>query len=250
MNEEAVVSKALVSGQASVSCDAQASGKALVAENVSKSFGAKDGSARVVLSDVSIRVDPGQIVGLRGPSGAGKSTLGRILAGLEVPDLGQCFCDGVPVGAVRSRAGQRVRGQIGMVFQSPRRSCDPRMTLGRTIRSAARQGRQGRRDGQRTGKSVDIDELIRNVGLTPDLLDRFPSQVSDGQLQRAAVARTLAAGPRYLICDEMTAMLDAANSAAIVEVIRDFAVSGGGVLMISHEHRLLAAVCDGVVALE
>lgn len=88
MNEEAVVSKALVSGQASVSCDAQASGKALVAENVSKSFGAKDGSARVVLSDISIRVEPGQIVGLRGPSGAGKSTLGRILAGLEVPDSG------------------------------------------------------------------------------------------------------------------------------------------------------------------
>ena len=247
MNEEAVVSKALVSGQASVSCDAQASGKALVAENVSKSFGAKDGSARVVLSDISIRVEPGQIVGLRGPSGAGKSTLGRILAGLEVPDLGQCFCDGVPVGAVRSRAGQRVRGQIGMVFQSPRRSCDPRMTLGRTIRSAAR---HGRRDGQRAGKRVDIDELIRKVGLTPDLLDRFPNQVSDGQLQRAAVARTLAAGPRYLICDEMTAMLDAANSAAIAEVIRDFSVSGGGVLMISHEHRLLAAVCDGVVALE
>lgn len=247
MNEEAVVSKALVSEQASVSCDAQASGKALVAENVSKSFGAKDGSARVVLSDISIRVEPGQIVGLRGPSGAGKSTLGRILAGLEVPDSGQCFCDGVLVGAVRSRAGQRVRGQIGMVFQSPRRSCDPRMTLGRTIRSAAR---QGRRDGQRAGKRVDIDELIRKVGLTPDLLDRFPNQVSDGQLQRAAVARTLAAGPRYLICDEMTAMLDAANSAAIAEVIRDFSVSGGGVLMISHEHRLLAAVCDGVVALE
>lgn len=232
--------------------DKAVASKALIAENVSKSFGAKDGSARVVLSDVSIRVEPGQIVGLRGPSGAGKSTLGRILAGLEVPDSGQCFCDGVLVGAVRSRAGQRVRGQIGMVFQSPRRSCDPRMTLGRTIRSAARQGRQGLqglRDGQRTGERVDIDELIGKVGLTPDLLDRFPSQVSDGQLQRAAVARTLAASPRYLICDEMTAMLDAANSAAIVEFIRDFAVSGGGVLMISHEHRLLDAVCDSVVKL-
>lgn len=222
------------------------SDKALVAEHISKSFGAKDGSAKDVLMDVSLRVEPGQIVGLRGASGVGKSTLGRILAGLEVPDSGQCFCDGVPVGAVRSRAGQRVRGQIGMVFQSPRRSCDPRMTLGRTIRSAAR---QGQRDGQRTGERVDIDELIRKVGLTPDLLDRFPSQVSDGQLQRAAVARTLTAGPRYLICDEMTAMLDAANSAAIVEVIRDFAVSGGGVLMISHEHRLLDAVCDGIVKL-
>ncbi|ALA66647.1 ABC transporter ATP-binding protein [Corynebacterium lactis] len=215
------------------------SDKALVAEHISKSFGATDGSAKDVLMDVSLRVEPGQIVGLRGPSGVGKSTLGRILAGLEVPDAGRCLCDGVQIEAVRSRAGQRVRGRIGMVFQSPRRSCDPRMTLGRTIRSALRQGER-----------EDIAGLIQKVGLTPDLLDRFPSQVSDGQLQRAAVARTLAARPRYLVCDEMTAMLDAANSAAIVEVIRGFAANGGGVLMISHEHRLLDAVCDRVVQLD
>ncbi|MDO5030863.1 MAG: ATP-binding cassette domain-containing protein [Corynebacterium sp.] len=212
--------------------------KALVAEGISKAFGAKDGSTRTVLTDVSIRIEPGQIIGLRGASGAGKSTLGRILAGLEVPDCGRCLCDGVPVESVRSRAGQLVRGQIGMVFQSPRRSCDPRMTLGQTIRLAVR-----------GGKGKEIDGLVRKAGLSSDLLARFPSQVSDGQLQRAAVVRTLAARPRYLICDEMTAMLDAANSAAIVEVIRDFAGTGGGVLMISHEHRLLDAVCDGVVEL-
>ncbi len=123
MNEEAVVSKALVSEQASVSCDAQASGKALVAENVSKSFGAKDGSARVVLSDVSIRVDPGQIVGLRGPSGAGKSTLGRILAGLEVPDLGQCFCDGVPVGAAAHSADRHPVAEA-LPYIGPFQACE------------------------------------------------------------------------------------------------------------------------------
>lgn len=223
--------------------------RALVAQGVSKSFGAKDGTSRLILDNVSVEVTPGQIVGLRGPSGVGKSTLGRILAGLEVPDRGQCLCDGEVIGPVRSRAGQRVRGQIGMIFQSPRRSCDPRMTLGRTIASGIAAGKIQRKRGSAEEGGTDdskLHELIHRVGLTPDLLQRFPNQVSDGQLQRAAVARTLAAGPQYLICDEMTAMLDAANSAAIVGVIRNFAESGGGVLMISHEHRLLDAVCDSI----
>ena len=223
--------------------------RALVAQGVSKSFGAEDGTSRLILDNVSVEVTPGQIVGLRGPSGVGKSTLGRILAGLEVPDRGQCLCDGEVIGPVRSRAGQRVRGQIGMIFQSPRRSCDPRMTLGRTISSAVAAGKTQRKRGSAEEGGTDdskLHELIHRVGLTPDLLQRFPNQVSDGQLQRAAVARTLAVGPQYLICDEMTAMLDAANSAAIVGVIRNFAESGGGVLMISHEHRLLDAVCDSI----
>ena len=94
-----------------------------------------------------------------------------------------------------------------------------------------------------------MQELVSKVGLTSDLLDRFPGQVSDGQLQRAAVARTLAAHPRYLICDEMTAMLDAANAAAVVHVIREFTDAGGGVLLISHDHKLLTAVCDDIAEL-
>lgn len=233
--------------------------RALVAQGISKSFGTKEGKSRLVLDDVSLAVLPGEIIGLRGPSGAGKSTLGRILAGLEVADSGQCLCDGDVVGPVRSRAGRRVRGRIGMIFQSPRRSCDPRMTLGRTISTAAVARAEGSRGGGSRGEGVrgggvrggdsTVQDLIAQVGLTPDLLQRFPSQVSDGQLQRAAVARTLATRPRYLICDEMTAMLDAANSAAIVGVIRNFAEAGGGVLMISHEHRLLDAVCDRIVEL-
>lgn len=234
---------------------AAAPARALMAQEISKSFGAKDGTSRLILDKVSVEILPGQIVGLRGPSGVGKSTLGRILAGLEVPDSGRCLCDGELIGPVRSRAGQRVRGQIGMIFQSPRRSCDPRMTLGRTIATAAAAGKMHRTNGSpgeglpSAPQDSGIEELIDSVGLTPDLLQRFPNQVSDGQLQRAAVARTLAVRPRYLICDEMTAMLDAANSAAIVGVIRHFAESGGGVLMISHEHRLLDVVCDSIVEL-
>ena len=77
-----------------------ASARALMAQEISKSFGAKDGTSRLILDKVSVEILPGQIVGLRGPSGVGKSTLGRILAGLEVPDSGRCLCDGELIGPV------------------------------------------------------------------------------------------------------------------------------------------------------
>lgn len=210
--------------------------RALVGCGISKSFTTPSGTSHKVLQGISLRINAGAIVGLRGPSGVGKSTLGRILAGLETADSGECYCDGIPVLPVRTRAGKEARGRIGMIFQSPRRSCDPRVRLRTAIASVARPG-------------IDIHALAASNGLSEDLLKRFPHQVSDGQLQRVAVTRTLAACPRYIICDEMTAMLDPANSAAIVGVLRNFAASGGGVLMISHDHHLLDAVCEDIIDL-
>lgn len=223
-------------GRISAASDHSSTRRALECRDISKSFTSPGGKPRPVLRRISLSVTAGSILGLRGPSGVGKSTLGRILAGLETADSGECFCDGVPVLPVRTRAGDRARGRIGMIFQSPRRSCDPRVRLRTTISSVARPG-------------VDVAALVTSSGLTEDLLERFPHQVSDGQLQRVAVTRTLAARPQYIICDEMTAMLDPANSAAIVGVIRDYAASGGGVVMISHDHQLLDAVCDDIVDL-
>lgn len=208
----------------------------LDAENITVSFAVPTGGRRTVLDGCSLSVSPGEIVGLTGDSGTGKSTFGRVMAGLLAPDSGTVTCDDVKVAPVRTRAGKATRGRIGMLFQSPRRSCDPRLTLDRTIRGTAAAG-------------MDCDALIREVAITPDLLSRHPWQVSDGQLQRAALARTLAARPRYLICDEMTAMLDAATTAAVVAVVRRFARDGGGVLFISHDHELLDAVTEHVVDL-
>lgn len=191
------------------------------------------GIRRRILDRVSLSVEPGSIVALTGPSGRGKTTLGRIMAGLQRPDEGRVTCDATPVGWVRSRAAAQVRGRIGMVFQSPRRSCDPRLTLGKTISLTAR-------------PKADLFAIIRAVAITPDLLDRYPAQVSDGQLQRAAMARTLAAMPDYMILDEMSAMLDPATTATLIDVVRKFAQDGGGVLLISHDHELVKAVADHV----
>ncbi|MGJ8518307.1 putative ABC transporter ATP-binding protein YejF [Carnimonas sp. LMG 33810] len=107
--------------------------KALKAERVSVDYRQQGRPPLTVLSDISITIAAGQIVGLAGPSGRGKTTLARAMAGLVPIAGGQVRCDGVNVGNVRRRSGRRVRGKIGMVFQSPRRSCNPLLSLRHTL---------------------------------------------------------------------------------------------------------------------
>ncbi|WP_432557386.1 ABC transporter ATP-binding protein [Granulicoccus sp. GXG6511] len=195
---------------------------------------------RIVLDGISLRVDPGRTVGLAGPSGIGKSTLASALAGLIRPYAGTVTLDGVPVGTRRGR----MDGRVTMLFQSPRRSCSPRQRLGDLI--AEPLGYRGRR---RRDQSTRVGQLASEVGLTADLLGRLPDEVSDGQLQRAALARALATDPQYLLCDEATAMLDALTTASIVSTLRRRADAGLGVLAISHDRELLDAWADQVVEL-
>lgn len=185
---------------------------------------------RIVLDQISLSVGAGEVVGLTGTSGSGKTTLAQVLSGLRRPDSGRVECDG------RALNGRHT-GRIAMLFQSARRSCDPRMTLRESIAELAR-------------GPVIWPELCGSVGLTADLLDRYPAQVSDGQLQRAAVARVLSSRPDYLLCDEMTAMLDPATTATVVRTVTALAASDGvGVLLISHDLPLLAVCTNRIVHL-
>ena len=187
-----------------------------------------------VLSAVDIEITPGEVVGLAGPSGCGKSTLARVLALLLAPWSGQVDIDGVPAAGVRYRAPRQQRTAIGVVFQQPRLSVDPRLTLRQAIVEPLRAC-------HRPVNGDQTAELIDRVGLTAELLGRRPHEVSDGQLQRACLARALILQPRYLICDEMTAMLDASTTAALVGVVTmHTAQTGAGVLAISHDEALLA----------
>ncbi|RKT55365.1 ABC-type dipeptide/oligopeptide/nickel transport system ATPase subunit [Saccharothrix australiensis] len=194
-----------------------------------------------VLTDVSLTVEAGRTVGLVGPSGSGKSTLARVLALLHKPQAGRVVLDGVPVTGHRHRAPRRQRTRIGVLFQQPRLSVDQRMTLRTAIAEPLRAN----------GLPVSrVDGLAELVMLTPDLLARRPHEVSDGQLQRACLARALALRPAYLVCDEMTTMLDASTTAALVGVIRDYQrETGAGVLAISHDTVLLDHWADRVVRL-
>lgn len=198
----------------------------LTASNITCGY---DTSPQRILHDVSITLTPGRIVGLTGPSGSGKTTLARILAGLHIPDSGTVTCDGQPV---ITRRGH-MSGAIGLLHQSPRAATNPRLTLGQIISEPLR-----------SGTHHTVIELAQRVGLTADLLDRTPGQVSDGQLQRACLARALAARPAYLLCDEATAMLDPATTATLTHVLSTYANTGAGLLAISHDQALLDAWAD------
>ncbi|MPV49692.1 ATP-binding cassette domain-containing protein [Pseudactinotalea sp. HY160] len=218
---------------------------ALVAADVGFRY---DAGGPWVLEAVSLRVEPGTVVGLRGPSGAGKTTLTRILTGLRMPGSGRVTVDGV---AVATRRG-RMDGRVGLVHQSPRTATDPRRRLERIITEPIRHGagRAGRAGSADRTDRVTAAALARRAGLTEDLLDRLPGQVSEGQLQRACLARSLAAAPDYLICDEPTAMLDAAATATIAHLLRGLAAAGTGVLVVSHDRLLLGAFADRVLELD
>ncbi|MGX2992897.1 ABC transporter ATP-binding protein [Streptomyces sp. JNUCC 64] len=195
-----------------------------------------------VVRNVDLSVGPGESVGLLGPSGCGKSTLARVAALLHRPYAGEVDLDGEPVRGWRHQAPRAQRTAVGVVFQQPRLAADPRLPLADVIAEPLRA----------TGRSAEVPErvaaLARTVGLGPDLLRRRPHEVSDGQLQRACLARALVLRPRLLIADEMTAMLDASTTAALVAVVEEYrAESGAALLAVGHDRVLLERWCDRTV---
>jgi peptide/nickel transport system ATP-binding protein len=195
-----------------------------------------------VVRNVSLTIAPGEAVGLLGPSGCGKSTLARVAALLHRPEAGTVVLDGTPVRGWRHRAPREQRTAFGVVFQQPRLAADPRLRLADLIAEPLRA------TGRRAQVPERVAELAATVGLTADLLTRRPHEVSDGQLQRACLARALVLRPRLLVCDEMTAMLDASTTAALVAVVEDYrAATGAGLLAVGHDHVLLRRWCDRTV---
>ncbi|NBE52558.1 ABC transporter ATP-binding protein [Streptomyces boluensis] len=195
-----------------------------------------------VLRDITLSVAPGESVGLLGPSGCGKSTLARVAALLHRPDGGRVVIDGERAGGWRHRAPRAQRTAFGVVFQQPRLSADPRLRLADLVAEPLRAN-------GRSGEVTDtVRELTERVGLGPELLGRRPHEVSDGQLQRACLARALVLRPRWLVCDEMTAMLDASTTAALVAVVEEYRrESGAGLLAVGHDRVLLERWCDRTV---
>ncbi|UCM91555.1 ABC transporter ATP-binding protein [Streptomyces marincola] len=195
-----------------------------------------------VVRDMSLTVADGEALGLLGPSGCGKSTLARVAALLHRPDAGTVRLAGEPVRGFRHRAPREQRTRVGVVFQQPRLAADPRLALRDLIAEPARATGRGRELADRAA------DLAATVGLGPELLGRRPHEVSDGQLQRACLARALLLRPSLLICDEMTAMLDASTTAALVAVVEDYRrESGAALLAVGHDRVLLGRWCDRVL---
>ncbi|WP_018085274.1 ABC transporter ATP-binding protein [Desulfurispora thermophila] len=178
-----------------------------------------------LLQRCSLHVEAGEIVGLAGPSGCGKTTLARLLAGYEQPRAGSVALDGVPL-------PRRGYCPVQLVFQHPEKAVNPRWRMRRVLAEA------GQLD----------PSLLERFGIHPAWLERYPAELSGGELQRFCIVRALAPATRYLIADEMTAMLDAITQAQIWQAVLATARERNlGLLVISHQTALLRRLCSRVV---
>jgi peptide/nickel transport system ATP-binding protein len=219
----------------------------LRAQNVSKVYreGLLFRSARPVLRDVTVEIKEGLTLGLFGPSGSGKTTLARILAGLEQPSSGAVIFSGRDLRDMRGNEVTEFRRSVQMVFQDPESSLNPMKTIGRSLGEVLDLLRIPRCE-----RAGIIKEALEGVGLSEEVLCRFPRQLSGGQNQRIALARALLLDPRILILDEPTASLDVSVQAQILNLLKDIQRRRGiGYLYISHHPDVMRFMSDSVCEL-
>ncbi len=180
-----------------------------------------------ILKGVSIKIEAGERVALVGPSGYGKSTLARILAGYEMPLQGEVLWNGQPL----PRAGYC---PVQMVSQHPERAVNPRWKMEKTLRECWEP------DGA----------FLQKMGIEEAWMKRWPIELSGGELQRFCIARVLGPKTKFLVCDEITTMLDVITQAQIWQVIlQETKRRGMGLLVITHNLALADKVCNKVVGL-
>lgn len=192
-----------------------------------------------VLFDVSLAVKEGTCLGILGESGSGKSTMGRVLCGLLKPDSGEAVLDGVSVYA--SRAGRRnLQNKLSIVFQDYTTSANPRFR----IRDIIGEGLtvQERREGKKLDRKAEISRLLELVGLPADFADRFPHELSGGQLQRVCIARAVACKPEIILFDEAISSLDAHTQVQVMDLLRELK-DRLGLTYIFITHRSLHRAC-------
>ncbi len=198
------------------------------------------------VTEVSLEIVEGETLGLVGESGSGKSTLGRTLLRLEDPTAGSITFAGTPITALGQRALRPLRKQMQMIFQDPYASLDPRMTIGAAIAEPLEIHRLGTPREQ----VQKVRELLAKVGLREESSQRYPHELSGGQRQRVGIARALAVGPKFIVCDEPISALDVSIQAQIVNLLQDLqATEALTYLFISHDLQIVEHICDRVAVM-
>ena len=180
-----------------------------------------------VLENVSLSVEEGERVGLLGPSGRGKSTLIKLMAGYLKPEKGEILLDGKPL---------PLKGvsPVQLIYQHPEKAINPRWKMKKVLQESG----------------MYNEEIMKRLGIEKDWLERYPRELSGGELQRFCIARILSPDVKFLLCDEITTMLDVITQAQIWQVLLDTAKKNGyGMLIITHNMALAEKVCTRIVDL-
>lgn len=206
------------------------------------------GTARnQVLFDVSLKVSQGTCLGILGESGSGKSTLGRVICGLLKPDTGEVKIQDVSVYA--SRNGRKnLQKRLSVVFQDYTTSANPRFRVKEIIAEglAARE----RNQKIRLNRLEEINRLLELVGQNSSYANRYPHELSGGQLQRVCIARAVACQPEIILFDEAISSLDAHTQIQIMDLLHDLKEKLGlTYIFITHDLTSVTYLCDDVLFL-
>lgn len=214
---------------------------------LTKSFrGPRGASATTAVAGASLTIEKGSTLGCVGGSGSGKSTLGRLILGLIQPDSGTVLYRGREISGLSPTEMRPLRRELGIVFQDPMLSLNPRRTVGESLARPLHNFGMPRRAAR--GRA---EELMRLVGLEPRLAERYPNEFSGGQCQRLAIARALALEPAFLFLDEPVSALDVSVQAQILNLLLDLQEQLGlTYLFVTHDLRLIRFVAPELIVMQ
>ena len=199
------------------------------------------------VDDVSFFVRRGETLGLVGESGSGKTTIGRCILQLEKPTDGEVVFEGTDITQVGRDQLRTIRRRIQIIFQDPYSSLNPRMKVldivgeALTIHKLVKNKREYR---------LRVGELLQQVGLNPDMANRYPHEFSGGQRQRIGVARALAVEPEFIVADEPVSALDVSIQAQLINLLKDLQQELGlSYLMIAHDLAIVRHVSDRIAVM-
>lgn len=213
-------------------------------ENQTSFFGKE---RQEVVKDVSISLKKGECLGIIGESGSGKSTFGKVLIGLLTPDKGDVFINGITLYGKSSKEEKRkVKQSVSVVFQDYTSSANPRFRVKDIIGESLKIIEK--REKIRIDKEKRTEELLELVGLNKNFMDRYPHELSGGQLQRVCIARAVATNPEIILLDEAISSLDASTQTQIMDLLKQLQNEFGfSYIFITHDLPSVTYMCDRVI---
>ncbi len=218
-------------------------------QDVSKTFsyGLIKRKGRSVINNISLSIPSGGTVGITGKSGIGKTSLGKIIAGIIPPSKGHVLYKGRDIFKMQKAEWNTFRTKVQMMFQDPEGALNPLKVIGRQFNAVCRL--MGEKDKNRARKR--IQEVMDQTGLSDEILDRFPNELSGGQNQRVALGRVLLLEPEIIILDEPTSALDISVQAQILQLLKTIQQENRiSYLYISHNKKLIEFMSDSIFSMD
>lgn len=215
----------------------------LEVKNVKKYFPHNKNEYVKAVDEISFQIFEGETFGLVGESGSGKSTLGKVIAGILPATDGKIIYNGQSLDAFKGSEKKRVNREIQMIFQDPQTSLNPRMRISDIIA----EGIDAHKLASGKKRKELIDALMKQVGLNPDFVKRYPREFSGGQRQRIGIARALAVNPKFIVADEPISALDVSIQAQVINLFEDLRRDNElTYLFIAHDLSMVKYISDRI----